>query len=143
MPAKFTYESAILTAITSEGMLSRAALANVCKTRYGLDNASKLKTTIAKAVEKKLIKLDGARYILGDKTRTAAGEEYILRLRDARDKRDEEEREKKARDKRMEKKYEKNLKEAGGLSLTAQADRDWMAGKHTTHRPCSDALVSF
>jgi len=130
MPAKFTYESAILTAITSEGMLSRAALANVCKTRYGLDNASKLKTTIAKAVEKKLIKLDGARYILGDKTRTAAGEEYILRLRDARDK-------------RMEKKYEKNLKEAGGLSLTAQADRDWMAGKHTTHRPCSDALVSF
>jgi hypothetical protein len=131
---KMTYAHAVLAAVTEAGMLSRAGLAMRCK-QLGCDNASKMKTAIAKALKDGVLAMDSVSYILGDAARGSAGTEYERRLLDARDTRDQTHREKNASRARAEKTYSKNLKAAGGLTATAKADRAWMEGVRGVGRP--------
>ena len=128
-PAKApkTYPAAVLAAVTANGMLSRANVAKQCAA-LGFDKAANVKSALAKVLKEGKLRLDGASYVLDAEERAAAGEAYAAKLQSAMVARDDQHAEKKASRERAENKYTSNLQQAGGLTVTAKADRAWLEG---------------
>ena len=133
-----TYPQAVVHAVTQAGMLSRAGLTSECK-KLGFEKASCLKTALSKCIKEGLVVIDSASYLLADKSEL----EYAKRLKDALEARYTTHKEKKASRKRADATYRKNLKQAGGLTLKAQADATWAKHGNSSSRFVGEGFFSL
>ena len=124
-----TYPAAIVAAVTTHGLLSRAAVTKQAAA-LGFDKASQITTALKKVLKDGLIEASGGSYTLGGTARAQltpeAAAEYEAALGRAKDERETTREEKDDTRARADAKYAANLRAAGGLTVQAKQDRAWL-----------------